>query len=75
MKKYRIKCYYKDFCSQNRVVYMPQVKKLFWWVDLCGSVTFWDSITKTKESAMSFIQDIKDTEAKKSMPITYIDVE
>ena len=54
---------------------MPQVKKLFWWVDLSISDTFWNSITKTKENAMSLIQDIKDAEAKKAAPATYIYVE
>lgn len=75
IKKYRIKCYYKDYGHQTRMVYMPQVKRFFWWVDLSQSDSFWNSITKTKENATSLIQDIKDTEAKKAAPATYIDVE
>jgi hypothetical protein len=72
MKKYRIKCSFSESsCGAYRMVYMPQVKNLWWWLDL--TKTYYEH-TKTRESAMNFIQDIKDIEAKKNAPVTYFEV-
>ena len=75
MKKYRIKCYYEQYEHlgySGRLVYMPQVKNLWWWCDLVNSYCI--EHIKSKESAMSFIQETKDREAKINTPVTYIEV-
>jgi hypothetical protein len=75
MKKYRIKCYYaeyKQYGYSGRIVYMPQVKYWWGWCDLVNSTCI--EHIKSKESAMSFIQETNVWEAKINTPVTYIEV-
>lgn len=75
MKSYRIKCYYKRYGMSGRIMYMPQVKRLFWWADLVYMPSIWNGETKSKESAIRFIEALKSFESYRNMPIEYIDVD